>query len=431
MKNETLRVAFFPDAYHEVDGVANTSRRFEVFARQRGLPLLVIHAGPRNEVVTSGSVTRIQVRRSAVSFPLDGAHQYDLLFLRHYREVARLVRDFDPHVVQITGPSDVGTLGAMLAHRLGVPLAASWQTNLHQYARSRVSPALSGLPKAWSCPLLDRVERWSFRATARFYEIPRVLFAPNPEMVTLLEATTGKPCFLMPHSVDTTGFSPEFRDRQGGAFTIGYVGRLTVEKNVRWLARLERALLALGHRDFRIVVVGQGAEKRWLRENMLQAEFTGVLTGKDLSRAFANMDVLAFPSETDTFGLVVLEALASGVPAVVTARGGPKYTVHSDKTGYIANNFDEFVGAVAFLLTRPDLLPSMRTAARQYALSTSWEPIFESMYKAYERHLRVGDVVGHGFPEVAKIENIPPPEASGVVRFAVNNLKFFQRTGRR
>jgi hypothetical protein len=53
------------------------------------------------------------------------------------------------------------------------------------------------------------------------------------------------------------------------------------------------------------------------------------------------------------------------------------------------------------------------------------------MYKAYERHLRVGDVVGHGFPEVAKIENIPPPEASGVVRFAVNNLKFFQRTGRR
>jgi glycosyltransferase involved in cell wall biosynthesis len=199
--------------------------------------------------------------------------------LRHYREVARLVRNFDPHVVQITGPSDVGTLGTLLAHRLGVPLAASWQTNLHQYARSRVSPALSGLPKAWSCPLLDWVERWSFRATARFYKIPRVLFAPNPEMVTLLEATTGKPCFLMPHSVDTTGFSPEFRDRQGGAFTIGYVGRLTVEKNVRWLARLERALLALGHRDFRIVVVGQGAEKRWLRENMLQAEFTGVLTG--------------------------------------------------------------------------------------------------------------------------------------------------------
>ncbi len=116
VKIETLRVAFFPDSYHEIDGVANTSRHFETFARQRGLPFLVIHAGPRNEIVTSGSVTRIQLPRSSMSFPLDGTHQYDLLFLRHYREVARLVRDFDPHVVQITGPSDVGTLGAMLAH---------------------------------------------------------------------------------------------------------------------------------------------------------------------------------------------------------------------------------------------------------------------------------------------------------------------------
>jgi phosphatidylinositol alpha 1,6-mannosyltransferase len=402
VKTEALRVAFFPDSYHEIDGVANTSRHFEAFARQRGLPFLMVHAGPRNEIVTSGSVTRIQVTRSPMSFPLDGMHQYDLLFLRHYREVARLVRDFDPHVVHITGPSDVGTLGAMLAHRLGVTLAASWQTNLHQYARSRVASALSGLPKACSSPFVDLAERWSFRATARFYKIPRVLFAPNEEMVETLATTTGKPCFLMSHSVDTATFSPEFRNRQGGPFTIGYVGRLTAEKNVRWLARLEQALLDMGHRDFRMVVVGQGAEQGWLAENMRQAEFTGLLTGQDLSRAFANMDVLAFPSETDTFGLVVLEALASGVPAVVTARGGPKFTVQSGKTGYAVNNFDEFAAAAALLLTRPDLLSSMRVAARRYALSTSWEPIFESMYQAYERHLRVGDVVGRGFLDAAK-----------------------------
>ena len=274
-----------------------------------------------------------------MTFPLDRTHQYDLLFLRHYREVARLVRDFDPHVVQITGPGDVGTLGAMLAHRLGVTLAASWHTNLHQYARSRVSSALSGLPKSWLLPLLDLVELWSFRAPARIYKIPRVLFAPNEAMVRLLGTATNKHCFLMSHSVDTASFRPEFRDRQGGVFTVGYVGRLTVEKNVRWVARLEQALLAMGHREFRIVVVGQGAEQRWLRENMRQAEFTGLLTGKDLSRAFANLDVLAFPSETDTFGLVVLEALASGVPAVVTSRGGPKYTVQAGKTGYVTRAY--------------------------------------------------------------------------------------------
>jgi phosphatidylinositol alpha 1,6-mannosyltransferase len=402
VKIEMPRIAFFPCAYHEIDGVANTSRQFEAFAGQRGLPFLVVHAGPRREIVSSGSITRIQVPRSAMSFPLDGAHQYDPLFLRHYGDIAQLVRDFDPHVIQITGPSDVGTLGAMLAHRLGVTLAASWQTNLHQYARSRLSPALSRLPQAWSRPLLDAVERWSFRATVRFYKIPRVLFATNQEMVKLLGTTTSKPCFLMSHSVDTAAFAPEFRDRQAGAFTIGYVGRLTAEKNVRWLARLEQALLAMGHKDLRIVIVGQGAEQKWLQENMRRAEFTGVLTGKDLSQMFANMDVLAFPSETDTFGLVVLEALASGVPAVVTAKGGPQYTVQHGQTGYISKDFDEFAASVALLLARPDLLLPMRAAARQYALSTSWEPIFEGMYQVYERNLRVSEVVSPGFLGVAK-----------------------------
>jgi len=392
----SLRIAFFPDAYNEVDGVANTSRHFEAFAKNRELQFLTVHAGPRKEIVTAGSVTRVQLPRSPFTFPLDRTHEYDLAFWRHYREVAILVQDFDPDVVQITGPSDVGMLGALIAHKLNVPLAANWQTNLHQYARSRLSPALSLLAKSLSTKLLSAVERWTLRAAMRFYKIPRLLFAPNREMVTLLEQRTGKPCFLMSHSVDTAVFSPEFRDREGGPLRIGYVGRLTAEKNVRLLAQIEHALLTRGHRDFRMVVVGDGAEGKWLAKNMRQAEFTGVLTGRDLSRAFANMDLFVFPSETDTFGLVVLEALASGVPAVVSSVGGPKDTVQHCTTGYIANNLEEFVAFTDLLLTQPDLLSSMGLAARLYALSTSWEQIFEGMCKAYERCFRGKNVApGH------------------------------------
>lgn len=282
----------------------------------------------------------------------------------------------------------------MIAHRHAIPLAASWQTNLHQYARARVSSAVSFLPKTAAGKLASAAERWTFRATARFYKIPRLLFAPNQEVIKVLERATGKPCYLMSHSVDTMRFSPEFRDRQPSPFRIGYVGRLMAEKNVRALARLEDALLAMGHRDFQIVIVGEGAEGKWLRKNMRRAEFTGVLTGKELSRAFANMDVLAFPSETETFGLVVLEALASGVPAIVTVRGGTKFTVQHDKTGFVANNFDEFVACTAILLTQPELLASMREAALRYALSTSWERIFEGMYEAYDRCLYAANIVG-------------------------------------
>ncbi len=402
MRSESLRVAFFPDAYREVDGVANTSRHLEAFAKDQGLAFLTVHAGPRNEAVTDGSVSRIQLRRSSMTFPLDGNHEYDLLFLRHYRKVARQFAEFSPDVVQITGPSDVGVLGAMLAHRFHVPLAASWQTNLHQYARTRLTRPASHLPKSLSGPFLDAVERWSFRATARFYKIPRLLFAPNLELVSTLATATGRPCFLMSHSVDTGRFTPALRDRPAGPLRIGYVGRLMAEKNVRWLARLEQALLARGISDFRFVVVGEGGEEAWLRQNMRQADFTGVLTGHELARTFANLDVFAFPSETDTFGLAVLEALASGVPAVVTATGGPKFTVQSGKTGLIANNFDEFYESLVTLLTQPALLSSMRTAAREYALSTSWERIFEGVYRAYEHCLPAQDLVGHAVLDVAK-----------------------------
>jgi phosphatidylinositol alpha 1,6-mannosyltransferase len=388
------RVALFPCTYREIDGVANTSRQFATFAKEHGYDFLLVHAGPHDEVVTDGSITRVQLRRGRVKFPLDGHHEFDLLFLRHYSKVLRLMRNFSPTVIHITGPSDVGILGTLLAHNMGVTLAASWQTNLHQFARRRVSRLLSSWPENLSAKLSAAAEFASFHAAARFYKIPRLLFAPNCELVDLLGKTTGKPCFLMSHSVDTEAFNPAFRERSGGPFRIGYVGRLTPEKNVRFLAQLERDLLAKGHRDFQIVLIGKGAEENWLLENMQHAEFIGWLTGKDLSRAFADMDAFVFPSETDTFGLAVLEALASGVPVVVSPTGGPKYTVEHGRSGYVANHFDEFASLLTNLMTQPELHDSMRLEARQRAISMgSWDQIFAGMYKTYERYARTSPQV--------------------------------------
>jgi len=401
VKKESARVAYFPCVYHEIDGVAQTSRHFEAFALRQQRPFLMVHAGPQHEVTTSGAVTRVQLRRGPIRFPLDRAHDYDLLFLRHYRKLEALLREFSPDVVQITGPSDVGTLGAYVAYKMKIPLAASWQTNVHQFARRRMAAAVSFLSEAMAGKVAEVTERLSFRASARFYRIPRLLFAPNAEMIRVLEAATGKPCYLMSHAVDTAVYKPENRGRKEGRFQIGYVGRLTPEKSVRTLARLERALLDRGYRDFRFVVVGEGAEQEWLRQNMRQAEFTGVLTGADLARTFANFDMLAFPSETDTFGLVVLEAFASGVPAVVTDRGGPQFTVRHGQSGYVARDFEEFVAYTAALMGQPELLSTMRMAARRQAMETSWDRIFEGMYEAYERCLSSVSVENHSVLDVA------------------------------
>ena len=387
MKNGKPRVAFFPDGYHEIDGVAVVARQYESFAREQNLSFLMFHAGPCDEIVCHGETTRVQLKRGRIKFPLDRAHDFDLLFSQHSGRVATLLKEFGPDVIQITGPSDVGILGMLMAHKLSIPLAAFWQTNLSLYAGKRAAKAFSFLPKGLTGAVARVAERLSSSAVNRFYKVPRMLFAPNPEIVAALAMATGRSCFNMGHGVDADVFHPNHRDRTSDLVTIGYVGRLTAEKNVRWLAQLEKHLLASVSADFRILVVGEGAEDTWLRANLQCAEFTGVLRGPALSRAYANMDLLAFPSETETFGLVVLEALASGVPAVVTASGGPKYTVLHNVTGCVAKNVEEFCEFVGVLVSKPDVLSAMSHAARKFAEENSWSRAFEGIYHSYAEHL--------------------------------------------
>ena len=107
-----------------------------------------------------------------------------------------------------------------------------------------------------------------------------------------------------------------------------------------------------------------------------------MLRGEALATAYANMDLFVFPSHTDTFGNVVLEALASGVPAIVTPDGGPRTIVHDGETGRIVPD-DEFTEAIAALLDDPGRHEEMRRAARGYALTASWDSVFEGVYAEY------------------------------------------------
>jgi glycosyltransferase involved in cell wall biosynthesis len=227
-------------------------------------------------------------------------------------------------------------------------------------------------------------ERKSLDFTLRFYELARLHFSPNRELVELLLTRTGKPGYLMERGVDTWLFSPGRRERTDRTLVVGYVGRLSPEKNVRFLASIEAALIAAGYRDYRFLVVGEGSERDWLRANLRRAELPGILQGEPLAKAYASMDIFVFPSSTDTFGNVVLEATASGVPAVVTADGGPKFLVRSGVTGFVAANEAAFIRSILELAGDPELVARMRRAAREYACGRSWDAVFESVYEHYE-----------------------------------------------
>lgn len=378
------RVAYFPDSFHEVNGVAHTSRHFEAFARRRDLPFLCVRAGDRGQaLLKDGNVWTLELPRGFLSFALEKDLRFDPAFLRHIPLMGEVLDQFRPDLIHITGPSEVGMLGAGLAYEMGLPLAASWHTNVHEYLARRSDWFVKLLPKQ-SMVTEQTIEDMTLAAAARFYSMAHVLYAPNPELCSLLRRSTGRPCHLMPRGVDAKLFHPakrrrEFHDRD---HLLGFVGRLSIEKNVALLAQVQEELEAMGHKNFRFLIVGHGGEEAWLRERLPRAEFTGVLRGEALSTAYANMDLLVFPSHTDTFGNVVLEALASGVPAIVTPDGGPKTIVRDGLTGRLADDAD-FAASVAELLGAPEAHAEMRLAARSHALTMSWDAVFEGVYEGY------------------------------------------------
>src|SRR3984957_10803057 len=384
------RVAYFPDSFHEVNGVAHTSRNFVAYAERHGLPFLCVRAGGRAEAFEQrGELRTLELGRSRTSVRMEKDLEFDTLFWRHGGAIRRQLESFQPDVIHITGPSELGMFGAYFAWELGVPLVASWHTNVHEYAARRMGWLTGKLSASQGAAIEQGVEGGALWTASQFYKLAKVLFAPNDELCRMLEKMTGRPCFLMRRGVDTDWFSPVHRTRAENdkVVVLGYVGRLSVEKNVALLARVEQEVAGLGLDGVRCLIIGHGSEEASLRRDLKMAEFPGVLRGVALAQAYANMDVLVFPSHTDTFGNVVLEALASGVPAVVTPDGGPKFIVCDGETGFVTAD-EHFAAAVAELVRDRARLQEMRLKARAYALGCSWDAVFDRVYAGYETALK-------------------------------------------
>jgi phosphatidylinositol alpha 1,6-mannosyltransferase len=387
------RVAYFPDSFHEVNGVAHTSRNFAAYAQRHGLPFLCVRASagthtPGRVPARAGEMRSLDLRRSALAVRMEKDLQFDPLFWRHGEEISQQLYAFQPDVIHITGPSELGIFGAYFAWKHGIELAASWHTNLHEYAARRLYWLTRHMPGGSGEYVERGVEAAALAAIVGFYRCANVLFAPNVELCAMLERASGKPCQLMQRGVDTALFTPQRRRRvrEDGTFVLGYVGRLSIEKNVALLERIERELADLGVEATRFLIVGHGDEEERLRRKLKTAKFAGVLRGEALADAYADMDLLVFPSHTDTFGNVVLEALASGVPAIVTPDGGPKYIVRDGETGFVVAD-DGFAGVVADLVgdgaQGGSRLREMRDAARASAVRCSWDAVFSRVYAAY------------------------------------------------
>ncbi len=382
--SEPPRVAFVSDIFYEVNGAALTSREFVEYGKRNGCPVLTLHPHTETRLFDEGSARYVELQRSLATVPVETDFGFDTLMWRYKGLIEKELDHFRPDIMHVVSPGDLGLLAIVIARRRKLPMILGYHTNLHEFARHRLEKALSFLPQRFVESAGKAAEDHSLNLLLQLYKLACASLAPNREYTELLEKASGKRSFVMTRGVDTKQYDPAKRSRKDDTFVIGFVGRLQPEKNVRMLAEVEKILLEAGEEDFRFLIVGSGGEQTWLAENIRNLELPGILRGEALAEAYANMDVFAFPSATDTFGNVVQEAFASGVPAIVTSGGGPKFIIREGETGLLADDAAGFAEHIRMLMKDRARLAAMKRAARAQALEATWDKVFESVYRAYD-----------------------------------------------
>ncbi|NYI04390.1 glycosyltransferase family 4 protein [Allostreptomyces psammosilenae] len=357
-----LRIALVAESFlPQVDGVAHTVCRTADHLAASGHEVIIVAPGPGPREYAGFRVERVRAAR----LPRYRAVRVGLP--QPFR-LRRILRRFEPDVVHLASPVLLGASARRAAHRLGIPAVAVFQTDLAGFARRHRVPAPLGA-LIWAG--LRRVHR---RA--------EINLAPSTATVRQLDERGISGVQLWPHGVDTQLFNPARRSARlrarlapDGEVLVGYVGRMSSDKRVELLTELADLP------GVRLVLVGGGPEEPALRRALPGAAFLGVLRGGELAEAFASLDVFVHTGADETFCLTVQEALASGVPVVAPACGGPLDLVRHRVSGllYPPDDTEALRRAVTTLAGSPELRQTMGAAGHRSVQSCTWQAVGDQL----------------------------------------------------
>jgi phosphatidylinositol alpha 1,6-mannosyltransferase len=369
-----MKVVYFTESlYPHVDGVSRTLARLFATLEREGVDFRIFAPfEPWPAVSWRDRVSQV----GYVRFPLYPDYRISLPFSAR---VWRQLTSDPPDLIHLVSPTPLAYRAQRLARRFGVPVVASFHTHFVSYFRHYG---------------VRRLENLGWRLLRRFYAGCARVYAPSASIERELRFHDIGPVELWSRGVDLERFSPAHRDASVRASVAGggdapillLVSRLVREKDLADLVGVERFLRSHGV-AFRLVLVGEGPMRDELRKELPNAHFTGQQSGADLSIWFASADVFVFPSTTETLGNVVLEALASGLPAVVVDRGGPQDLVSHGENGFVAraNDITSIGEYVRLLLEDEQLRRRMSAQARDSAACRDWESINRGLLDSYAR----------------------------------------------
>jgi len=369
-----MRIAYFSDSLPPVtDGVAHTLQHLATTLASDGIDFRFVSAvGP----VASSAWAEKVLRTYSVPFAL---YDYYRVGLPYVQGLPDRLDAFAPDLVHVVSPTPLGIWGLDYAESRHIPAVGSYHTDFLAYLPYY---RLGGLE-----PLARAFLGW-------FYGRCRVVYPPSAVMARELRRQGIDRIELWQRGIEMDRFSPVHRDdelrRRIGLGPeeklILFVGRLVEEKDIDVLLRAAAMLEERGI-AFRLAFVGDGPMAAEIARRKPDALLPGFLHGEDLSRWYASSDVFAFPSTTETFGNVILEAGASGLPVVCCRSGGPIDLVRPGETGFLAEPGDAsgFATALERLLASPEEARRMGRAGRRYAARFDWQAVNRSLVDSYRR----------------------------------------------
>lgn len=369
------KIAMFTDTLYETNGVALTLRKQLEIAKKHNMHLTVLTCspedGPDNVVNFKPASTYVPAE-----YPELALHCPPLLKMLDY------CYENGVTLIHASTPGPVGLCALAVSKILDIPIHATYHTAIPQYATDLTGD--------------NAMEEIMWKGMVWFYNQVDTVYAPSASTADEL-AEKGIPkskIRLYPRGIDIAQFHPSMRNGfwttqwalPEDAFKLLYVGRISKEKNLEVLANAFNILKRISER-IHLVIVGDGPYREQLEKLLGKKRvlFTGYLQGEALAQAYASSDLFVFPSTTDTFGNVVLEAQASGLPVIVSDQGGPRENLINQKTGIVlpAMEANALARTIMALMRDGDHLAAMRIDARQYVESRSFEAAFLETWNLY------------------------------------------------
>lgn len=368
-----MKVALFTDTFlPQVNGVSLTLQRLVDHLQQRNISIRVFAP------VTSKNDFFAEHLHRFASFPFF-LYPECRIAIPNFLSIRQLILDFQPDLIHIATPFNMGLCGLYFSKKYHIPWIASHHTHFDRYLQYYRLGLLS--------PLIWKYLRW-FHATCH------TVLAPSLETKKQLQQHGFPRTDVWRRGVDAALFHPHKRSAHlreiyqiEEKYICLYVGRLAPEKDLDILIDVIKTLSEPIRSQVHWLIVGDGPLLPQLKEAQLpRTTFTGYLQGETLAEAYASADLFVFPSTTETFGNVVLEALASGTPAIGARAGGVQEIIHHQQTGYLCTprSVSDMTEAITYALRQPEILEQWSKNASHYARSQSWETILDQVIDHYK-----------------------------------------------